>query len=102
MLAHPTKPRLIDTKRAASNWYMPKMSTWNHHVTLAKSQHHIIDPTNLCRAFDDGVEHRLHVRRRAADDAEHLRRRRLMLQRLAQFGVALSEFAEESHVLDSD
>ena len=37
------------------------------------------------RALDDGVEHRLHVGRRAADDAEHLGGRRLMLQRLAQF-----------------
>ena len=69
---------------------------------VAKSQHHIIDPTNPRRALDDGVEHRLHVGRRAADDAEHLGRRRLMLQRLAQFRVALLEFLEQPHVLDGD
>ena len=54
-----------------------------------ESQHHVIDPTNPRGALDDGVEHRLHVRRRAADDTEHSARCRLMLQRLAQFRVAL-------------
>ena len=68
----------------------------------AKSQHHIIDPANPRRALDDGVEHRLHVRRRAADDAEHLGRRRLMLQSFAQFRVALAEFVEQPHVFDGD
>ena len=53
-------------------------------------------------ALDDGVEDRLHIRRRAADDAEHLGRCRLMLQRLAQFCVALLEFFEQPHVLDGD
>ena len=76
--------------------YRTKMSPRNHNVPLAESQHHVIDPTNLCGALDDGVEHRLHVRRRAADDAEHLGRRRLMLQRLAQFCVALAEFFEQA------
>ena len=78
------------------------MSPRNHNVPLAKSQHHIIDPTNPRGAFDDGVEHRLHVRRRAADDAEHLGRCRLMLQGFAQFCVALLQFFEETDVLDGD
>ena len=56
---------------------------------VAESQHHVINPTNPGGALDDGIEHRLHVRRRAADDAEHLGRCRLMLQRLAQFCIAL-------------
>ena len=64
------------------------MSPRNHRP-LAESQHHVINPTNPRGALDDGVEHRLHVRRRAADDAEHLGRCRLMLQGLAQFCVAL-------------
>ena len=38
----------------------------------------------------------------AADDAEHLGRRRLMLQGLAQFGIALLDFLEQPHVLDGD
>ena len=60
-------------------------------VPLTESQHHVIDPTNPGRALDDGVEDRLHVRGRAADDAEHLGRCRLMLQGLAQFRIALPE-----------
>ena len=101
MLAHPVKLRFIDPDLTAANVWA-KMCPRNHDVPLPKPQHHIIDPTNLRRALDDGVEHRLHVRRRAADDAEHLGRRRLMLQRLAQFRVALAEFFEQSHVFDGD
>ena len=67
-----------------------------------ESQHHVIDPANPRGALDDGVEDRLHIRRRAADDAEHLGRCRLMLQRLAQFGVALLEFLEQPHILNGD
>ena len=48
------------------------------------------------------VEDRLHVRRRAADDAEHLSRCRLMLQRLPQFRIAVLQFFEQPHVLDGD
>ena len=78
------------------------MSPRNHSVPFVESQQHVVDPANLRRALDDGIEDRLHVRRRAADDAEHLGRRRLMLQRLAQFGVALLQFFEQPHVLDGD
>ena len=89
MLAHPAKLWLINTDLDAANRYRTKMSPRNHHVSLAESQHHVIDPANPCCALDDGIEHRLHVRRRAADDAEHLGRCRLMLQGLAQFCIAL-------------
>src|SRR5262249_46726402 len=47
------------------------------------------DPANACGALDDGIKNRLHVGRRAADDAEHLGRCSLMLQRLPQFCIAL-------------
>ena len=85
------------------------MSPRNHSVPLAESQHHVIDPTNPCCALDDGVEDRLHVRGRAADDAEHLGRCCLMLQRLAQFRVGgfqilslIFNFFKETDVLDCD
>ena len=78
------------------------MSPRNQTVPLTESQHHVINPANPRGALDDGIEHRLHVRRRAADDAEHLGRRRLMLQRLAQFCVALLDLLEQPHVLDGD
>ena len=77
------------------------MSPRNHHMPLPESQRHIINPTNTRRALDDGIKHRLHVCRRTADDAEHFGGRRLMLQGLAQFGVALLQFFEQPHVFRS-
>ena len=65
------------------------MSPRQPSVPLVESQHHVINPTNPSGALDDSVEDRLHVGRRAADDAEHLGRCGLMLQGLAQFRVAL-------------
>ena len=92
MLAHPAKLWLINTDLdAASGYgYGTKMSPRNHSVPLVESQHHVINPANPGGALDDGVEDRLHVRGRTADDAEHLGRCRLMLQGLAQFCVALA------------
>ena len=78
------------------------MSPQNHSIALPESQHHIINPANPCRALDDSVEHRLHVSRRAADNAEHLGGSSLMLQRLAQFRVAFLEFLEQPRVFDGD
>src|SRR5690348_10017837 len=104
MLAHPAKPWLINTEHfAASRFgYGSEMSPHNHSVSLAESQRHIIDPTNPGGALDDRVEDRLHVRRRAADDAEHLGRCCLMFQSLTQFCIALLQFFEQPHVLDRD
>ena len=78
------------------------MSPRNHIVPLAESQPSVINPTNPGRALDDGVENRLHVRGRAADDAKHLGRCRLMLQGLAQFRIAFLEFFEQPHVLNGN
>ncbi len=78
------------------------MSPQNRLVPLMESQHHVINPTNLRRALDDGIEHRLHVGGRAADDTEHLGGCCLMLQRLAQFRVALLDLFEQADVLDRD
>ena len=65
------------------------MSARNHRVSFNESQHHVIDPANPRGALDDGVEHRLHVRRRAADDAEHFRGCCLMLQRFGELTPAI-------------
>ena len=78
------------------------MSPQNHSAPLVESQQHVINPANPRRALDDSVKDRLHVSGRAADDAEHLGGRCLMLQGLAQFRVALAEFFEQSDVLDGD
>ena len=65
MLADPAKMRFINTDLEAANsyGYGTKMSPRNHSLSLPESQHHVIDPTNPCSAFDYGIEHRLHVRR---------------------------------------
>ena len=102
MLAHPAILWLINTDLDTANGYGTKMSPRNQSIPLAESQHHVINPTNPCGALDDGVEDRLHIRRRAADDAEHLGRCRLMLQGLAQFCVAVTEFFKQSHVFNCD
>jgi hypothetical protein len=102
MIAHPVMVWLINTDLDAADGYGAKMSPQNHSVPLVESQHHVIDPANPGRALDDGVENRLHVCRRAADDTEHLGGCGLMLQSFPQFSVALAEFPEESHVLDGD
>src|SRR5262249_22317779 len=78
------------------------MSPRHHCVSLAKSQHYVINPTNPGCALNDGVEDRLYVRGRPTDDAEHLSGCRLVLQRLAQFCVAPLKFFEEAHVFNRD
>ena len=80
----------------------PKWARGTAFVSLVESQQHIVDPTNPCRALDDGVEHRLHVCGRTADDAEHLGRCSLVLQGFAQFCVAFLDLLEQPHVLDGD
>src|SRR5262245_40610393 len=102
MLPQPEILWLINTDLDPADRHGTKMSTRNHHGPLVESQHHVIDSTGLCRALDDGVQNRLHVRGRAADNAQHFGCRRLMLQRLAQFRVTLLQFLEQTHVLDGD
>src|SRR5215203_2233986 len=102
MIAHPAKARIVDADLSTANGYRAIVRPRNHDVPLVESQHYIIDPTNLRRTLDDGVKHRLHVSRRAADDAEHLGCGGLMFQRLAQFRVALAEFFKQPDVFDCD
>ncbi len=50
----------------------------------------------------DAFEHGLHVRRRPADHAQDLARRRLPSERLGELAIARLELGEEPHVLDRD
>src|SRR5262245_22953859 len=68
MLAYPEKLWLVNTDLDTINGYRTKMSPRQNASPLLKPQHYVIDPTNLCCALDDRVEHRLYVRRRPADD----------------------------------
>ena len=78
------------------------MSPRNQFVSLVESQRHVINSANPGGALDDGIEYRLHIRGRSADDAEHLGRCRLVLQCLAQFRVALAKFLEQPYVFNRD
>src|SRR5262245_32283250 len=102
MLPHPGKPRFVNAHVTATNGYWTKMRPHDHQVALAEPQHHIINPTNPRGALDDGVEDRLHIRGRAADDAEHLGGCGLMFQGFAQFRVAFLDLLEQPHVFDGD
>ena len=57
---------------------------------------------NLRRVLQNGVEDRFKLTGRAADDLQHLKGRRLLLQRLGQIVGALSQLVEKSRVLDGD
>src|SRR5215468_6349814 len=101
MLAYPANLWLIN-RYHATNGYGAKMSPRNQSVALTESQLHVIDPTNPGGALDDSIKHRLNVRRRAADNAQHLGCCGLILQRFAQFGVAFLDLLEQPNVLDSN
>ena len=62
------------------------------HIRLAK----------LRGRLGERIEHCLQIERRAADDFQHVRRCRLLLQRLAQFGGARLHLVEQADVLDGD
>src|SRR5262249_45374296 len=74
MLADPGKHWVINTEldAASRNRYRTNMSPRNHGVTFSESQFCIINPTHPRRALDNGVQNRLHVGGRPADDAEYL------------------------------
>ena len=52
--------------------------------------------------FGEGVEHRLQVEGRAADDLEHVAGRGLVFERLLEVAGALAQFVEQPRVLHRD
>ena len=58
--------------------------------------------TDADSILQHGCKHRLKIAGRAADDLEHLRRRRLLLQRFGKLPRALLLRLEQPHVLDRD
>ena len=65
-------------------------------MTLVSASH------SLAAEFRQRVENRLQVEGRAADRLEHVGRRRLLLQRLAQFSRARLHLVEQADILDGD
>src|SRR5439155_25573067 len=79
---------------------LPIMGYKPNHVTIKPADNSVVCLTQPCSTLCNCIQNWLHVRRRAADDAEYLARRRLMLQRLPQFLIPPLEFSEDAHVLD--
>src|SRR5215467_12005703 len=52
--------------------------------------------------FDHGVQHRLHIGGRAADDVEYVAGRGLVFQRFFEVARAGLQFAEQPRILDGD
>ena len=102
MFAHPTIFRYVSINFWAAHNHSSKVSAQNHGISLAQSQQYVVNATNPRSAFDNRIENRLHVRRRAANDAEHLGRGRLMLKSFAQFRVAIFELVKQADVLNGD
>src|SRR5215475_10154085 len=88
MLSHPTPMWRVDSIVEADG-YGPNMSARNHRIVFNKSERDVIDAANPRRTLDDGVEHRLHVCGRTADNAEHFGGCRLVLQRFGELTSAL-------------
>src|SRR6202043_1101503 len=53
-------------------------------------------------SFTEGVEHRLQVEGRAADDLEHVAGRGLVFERFFEIAGALAQFAEQPRILHRD
>ena|SRR6266480_3921107 len=58
--------------------------------------------TETCCGFDERVEHRLKIERRAADNLQHVGGRSLLPQGFAEFATARLHRVEQAHILNSD
>jgi hypothetical protein len=67
------------------------MSPSNYRFTLDEAQYDIVSSTYSSRTLNDGVEHRLHVASRPADDVEHLAHCRLVPQGFGKLPIARLE-----------
>ena len=68
------------------------------HVAVDQEHARVRRLAQVRGALGDGVEHRLHVGRRARDDAQDLADRRLLLERVLQLAGALVDLALEPRV----
>src|SRR2546428_13546171 len=101
LLVHPTRAWTVNIELNSVDGYRTEVSPRNQKVAFTESQQYVINPTNPGGALDDRIKHRLHIRRGAADDAEHLGGCGLMLQGFAQFRVSVTGYLEHSAIFIS-
>ena len=87
---------------SAKRWRRAVQRRHAEGIALASETDAELGLANARRVLQHGVEHRLQLAGRAADDLEHLRGRGLLLQRLAQIVGALAQLVEQPRVLDGD
>ena len=87
-------PRLVTPRDGATSMSCLAVEPDTRRLKLASQ--------SRTRALDDGLEHRLDIRRRARDHAQDLAGRRLLLQRLGEVGVLGLQLGEQARVLDGD
>src|SRR6516162_7292705 len=80
----------------------PGMRTGHNYVAVAEKDPRVQRFAQTGGIRDDRVENRLKIARRLADDAQHLRCRRLLLERLGELARARLHLVEQPHVLDRD
>ena len=76
----------------------------NYSEFTALEQHQIAELglAKLGCILEHGLEYRLQLAGRTADDLEHFRSRRLLLQRLAKIVGALAQLVQQPRILDGD
>src|SRR5216683_2119077 len=71
-------------------------------IAFTDEEQEVVGATKPGRAGDQRLEDGLHVRRRAADDAQDLSRRRLLLEGLGEVAVPHLQLLEQADVFDGD
>ncbi len=69
-------------------------------VAVAGGDQTIVSTAQAGSSLTEGVEHRLQIKGRAADDLEHIAGRGLVFERFFEVAGALAQFAEQPRVLD--
>jgi hypothetical protein len=82
--------------RAGSDSAIAAALTWSPSVSAMK----IAAPGKSHSTIDDRIEYWLRIAERLADDAQYLRRCRLLLERFGEFARALLFGLEQPHVLN--
>src|SRR5262245_31340097 len=91
--------RLAKTNISILRWYVVERDVTKS-VSIVQAQSAKLSVAEPCCVRQHGLENRLQLSRRTADDLQHLRGRGLLLQRLGQFGRARLHLVEQAHVLD--
>src|SRR6516164_6263661 len=72
------------------------------HVVAPTEHIRLVGATQARRGFNQRIENRLEVDRRAADDLEHITSRGELINRTREFGLAVAQLVEQARILDGD